>query len=178
MSEVTPQRIIIQNEETAYKASVSEALLRRVGATTNFINKNQYVQWDFKLNGPYKTGLGLDGAFPIHKDCEITAITMYNLIAGSSGATTLDIRLYTGSNTPSGGSSIFSQKPSIDFSAGNVAYVSYDFVDSVVLENPSGTTLPILGTTNLNKGDLLVVNVDSAQVLGQHCGIVVGFRPR
>jgi hypothetical protein len=178
MVDIAPQRINIQEAETNYKASVSEALLKRVGASTNFINDSQYVRWDFKANGPYKTGPGLDGAIIFEADVEISAVSMYNLIAGTSGTTTIDIRRYTSSNTPAGGTSIFSVKPSISFTAGNYAYVSYNFVTSTALENPSGTTLPVLSTVNLNAGDMLVLNIDAVQVLAQNCGLSIGFRPR
>ncbi len=51
MTDVTEQRINLQAEETDYKSAVSEALLTRMAAAVNFVNKRQYDTKQFDLNG-------------------------------------------------------------------------------------------------------------------------------
>lgn len=180
MADITPERINIQEEETDYKAAVSEALLKRTGAGINFINLRQYDTKQFFVNGRYDKVSGaqteVDGAQMMLFDAEIVGVMMFNMVAGSSGTTTLDINRWTASNT--GGTSIFTIKPSITSAAGNIAFVAYDFLNSTTLENPAGTTLPTLAVTNLNAGDLLTLDIDAKQVAGENCGLVIYYRPR
>jgi len=179
MADITPRRINIQEEETAYRAAVSEATLSRVGASTNFINMKQYDSRGFFLNGPYSiigAQTGVDGAWGILFDIEIIGVMMFNLVAGSSGTTTLDIRRFTASNT--GNTSIFTVKPSLTNASGNNAFVFRDFLNSITLESPTGATVPTLAVTNLNAGDMLTMNKDASQVGGENCGILIYYRPR
>lgn len=184
MAAVPDQRIILQAEETKYRAAVSEALLSRVAGVTNFISNRQYDSRGFFLNGPYSlvgAQSGVDGTWVVLKDVEIIGCAMFNLVAGSSGTTTLDVHRFTASNTPSGGLSIFTTRPAIASSAGNNAFVARDFSTSTTLENPAGTTLPVLvggGTFNLNAGDMLTLDKDGSQVGAQNCGLILYYRPR
>lgn len=180
MTDISEERIIIQEEETKYRAAVSEATLSRVGAVSNFISKRQSDNKMFSFNGPYY-GKGapqtnIDGAWPILFDMEIVGICLFNMVAGSSGSLTVDIRKYTASNT--GGTTIFTTKPSILFSAGNNVYVFSRFgEDPSTLENPAGTTLPVLSATTALAGDLLVVDITAVQQGGQNGGLVIFHRP-
>jgi hypothetical protein len=184
MADVSPSRKNVQIEEVRYKSSVSEATGFKLGGAINFINDRQYDTKRFDLNGPYSINvieglkLGVDGAQPVLHNCEIVGVCMFNIVAGSSGTTELDIRKYTASNTPSGGTSIFFTRPAISYTAGNYAYVFYRFQDSTTLENPAGTTLPALTSPNLDAGDLLVVDIVQAQEGAQNCGLVLFTRPR
>jgi len=47
MSDATPLRINLQDEEVKYRASVSEATLSRVASSVNFINYYQYKHFEF-----------------------------------------------------------------------------------------------------------------------------------
>lgn len=180
MADITPRRINIQQEEVKYRAAVSEATLSRVGASTNFINEKQYDSRGFFLNGPYGNSAGstgVDGAWGILFDIDIVGIMMFNLVAGSSGTTTLDIRRWTATNT--GNTSIFSTKPSITFSAPNNTYLFLDIANSTTLEDPVlGRTMPVLSTTQLNAGDMLTMNIDAAMTGAENCGILIYYRPR
>lgn len=183
MADIAPSRIILQEEEVQYRGSVSEATLFRFGAAANFVNLRQYDSRGFFLNGPYDAvggaQTGVDGSWGVLFNVEIIAVMMFNLVAGSSGTTTLDIRRFTASNT--GNTSIFSTKPSIASSAGNNAFVFRDYLNETTLENPAGTTLPVLtggSTFNLNAGDMLTMNIDAKQVGGQNCGVLLYYRPR
>lgn len=181
MADILEERINIQSEETSYRAAVSEAMLTRVGASLNFINKRQYDTKAFFLNGKYyQMGTpqhAVDGAYMFLFDAEIVGCMMFNITAGSSGTTTLDIKRYTASNT--GGSSIFTTPPSISFSAGNYAFVGRRLIPTdTILENPSGTTAPVIGTVNVDAGDMITLSLTSAQSGAENCGIVLFFRPR
>lgn len=180
MSDVLPERINIQISEVAYKAAVSESIMNRVAASINHINYYQHDTKQFFINGKYYVGgasqTGVDGAYMFLFDAEITGIAMFNLIAGASGTTTLDIVRYTASNT--GGSSIFTVKPAIASTAGNNAYVGVSLTPSyTILENPSGTTAPTMALTTVSAGDLIKMNVTGVQTGGENAGIVVYFRP-
>jgi len=180
MTAVPDRRIILQQEEVKYRASVSEATLSRVAAVSNFISHKQHDSKQFSFNGRYfgkgAPQLNIDGAFPILYDCEITGVCLYNMVAGTSGALEADIRRYTASNT--GGSTIFTTRPSISFTTGDVAYVFSRFGDDpLVLENPSGTVTPVLSTTTLLAGDLLVVDITDVQIGGENGGLILFHRP-
>lgn len=180
MADITPARSNIQSEAVAYKAAVSEATFTTIGAAVNFINLKQYDQKAFFINGPYSIVSGaqteIDGAIAILFDCEIVGVMMYNMVAGSSGTTTLDINRWTASNT--GGTSIFSTRPSITSAAGNKAFVFRDVLNSTTLENPAGTTVPVLSVTQLNAGDMLTCDIDAKQTGGENCGVILMIRPR
>lgn len=178
MSDVTPERINIQQPEVAYRAAVSEATFSRVGAGINFINYFQHDRKEFFINGPYQTNTAIDGAHLFLYDAEIIGAAMFNIIAGSGGTTTMDIRRYTASGV--GGSSIFTTLPSIDASAGNVSFVAVSLSPSlVILENPAGTVVPVFSVTNVNAGDLIVTDITTVQTGGpQNCGLILFHRPR
>lgn len=181
MAAITEQRIIIQEEETQYRAAVSEATLTRIGATNNFIALKQHDSKQFSFNGKYfgqgAPQLNIDGAFPILFDCEITGICLYNMVAGTSGSLEVDIRRYTASNT--GGTTIFTTKPAIPYTAGNNAYVFTRFTPTTTnLELATGATAPVMSVTNLNEGDLLVIDLTAVQTNGENGGCIVFHRPR
>jgi len=181
MADVTPFRQNIQNEDIQFRSSVSEAVGGKLGGSINFINDYQHFDKPFFLNGSYSNNpglpqLGVDGAFVFDKDVYIFAIDMYNLVAGSSGILELDLIRHTSSGTV--GTSIFTTRPSIDFSSGNNAYLGKRFFDNVVLSNPAGTILPVLAVTQLNAGDMLTCNLTAVQAGGQSGGIKISFRIR
>lgn len=179
-TEITGARANIYVEDVQYRAAVSEAVGSKIGSSINFINNYQYDSRGFFLNGGYGSysgaQVGVDGAWGILFDVKLVGIFMFNLVAGVSGTTTLDVKR----RTASGGSStsIFSTKPSITSAAGNNAFVFNRTIDSTVLDNPAGTTLPIFGTTDLDAGDMLTLNIDAKQVSGENCGLVLYYRPR
>lgn len=177
MAEITASKNNIQIEEVSYKSSISEATGFKLGAAINFINNRQYDTKQFNLNGTYSyPGVGLDGAYGVLWDCEIVGCMMFNLVAGTSGTTTLDLKRYTASDT--GGTSIFGTKPAISYTAGNNAFVFQRFIDGTTLENPTGTTLPVLNSTQLNAGDMLVLELTAYQAGAKNCGLMLFTRPR
>jgi hypothetical protein len=180
MTDITAQRILIQEEETDYKSAVSEALLTRVGATTNFIATRQYDTKQFELNGLYRKGVGVtgsDGVFPILFDMEIIAISMWNRVNGTSGTTTLDLDWLSGSGTVVG--SIFSTRPAFNTNVGNNAYMIRDVLSGVTVTAPaSGATIPVLSKTQFDAGDAIRLTIDGAMVGAEDAALYIHFRPR
>ena len=139
----------------AYKAAVSESTFTRFGSSINFINKRQFDSKTFEINGPYKVATAVDGAYIVPFDMEITGVGAFNIVAGSSGTTTFNVRRFTASGVDAG--SIFSTKPSITSAAGNNAYVARRLIPSdTTLENPAGTTIPVISVTDINAVCVLV----------------------
>jgi hypothetical protein len=135
----------------------------------------------FTLNGPYYivgAENGVDGGWGVLFDMEIIGVMMYNLVSGSSGTTQLDVRRFTGPNSPSGGTSIFSTRPAISSAAPNNAYVFRDVLNGVTLASGTGTTVPVLSITQLNAGDMLTLNKASSQNGGETAGLIIYYRPR
>ena len=177
MSDITEERLNIQNEEMAYKSALSESTFTRLGSAVNFINKRQFDTKIFEINGPFKTATAIDGAFIVPFDIEIIGVGAFNIVNGSSGTTTFNVRRFTASNVDVG--SIFSTKPAISSAAGNNAYVAKRLAPTdFALENPAGTTLPVISVVNINAGDMLLCDIDSVQTSAQNCGLVIWFRPR
>lgn len=178
MVDIPGERILIQQEETAYKAAVSEATSTRQGAVSNFISNYQHDRKEYFISGIYLAVTAIDGAHMFLYDAEIVGYCAYNLVAGSGGTTTFDIRKYTASNT--GGASILSTLPAIASSAGDIAYVGEELLPTpTVLENPAGTTLAVFSDTLINAGDLIVADITTAQDgFPENCGLTIYHRPR
>ena len=181
MADLPEQRLNLQVEETRYNAAVSEAFSQRAGKAINFINKRQYQAKTFQVNGVYGgVGVpyqGIDGAWAMFNNSEIVGLCMYNLGFGAIGTTTFDlVRI-----TQSGGAetSIFTTTPKISSAAGNNAYLFYDFLNGVALENPIGVTQPVLTSTSLDAGDLIRCDLVQAQAYpALTCGLILYYRPR
>ena len=137
MADITEVRNMIQQEETAPQAAVSESTMSRVGAGINFVNKRHYYNHDFNLNGFYAVvpvQNGIDGFLTYPFAFEILDIVLKTGdSAGASGTTELDLKwkpLLSGSYA-----SIFSTTPKYTPSAG--AHATWKIGSSV-----TGTTAP------------------------------------
>ena len=131
MPDIADDRQNILQEETRYRAAVSESTWTKIGASINFINNQQFDSKTFQLNGVYPLAVteslgteGVDGIWVVQNNIEITGVFMYNLVNGSSGTTALDVHLLDGSNNDIG--SIFSTTPKIASTAGDNAYLYLD----------------------------------------------------
>lgn len=99
------------------------------------------------------------------------------MVAGTVGSIEVDVRRYTASNT--GGTTIFTTKPAIPYTAGNNAYVFTRFTPTTSnLELATGGTAPVMSVTNLNEGDMLVVDITAVQTNGENAGLIIFHRPR
>lgn len=179
MAALSEVRNIIQVEEVAYRAAVSESTLTRVGETSNFILVRQHDTKQFFINGTYSKNsglpqIGVDGAIPILFNITLIDVCMFNLVAGSSGQTEIDVKRVV--NSGGSGTTIFSTKPRIASTAGNNAYVGTAAAGS--FPGGTGLTQPVLSVTDLDAGDLLFCELTDAQVDGENTGVVIFFRPR
>ena len=179
MADVTPARSNLLVEEVSYRSAVSEALLTKTGGAVNFINDRQHLLYQFNINGPYTAGggqTGIDGGFGCLFDIEITGMMVFSLVAGSGGTTAMDIHRFTSSGTDTG--TIFSTPPSITSAAGNNAYAIRDLVTPQDF-TATGITLPSFNVTDLDAGDFLRFDLDTAMTGDpENCGLVLYYRPR
>lgn len=182
MPKVQPQRLDIFEEEVRFRASVSEFVGTKIGGAINFINERQVFDKQFFINGPYTLlgfpQLGIDGAISFLFDAEIVGILFFNLVKGTSGTTTFDVRKFTGPNTPPGGASIFSVKPAIASSQPPNAYAVKNFETNTDIVSGPWATMPSLVSSQLNAGEFLVFDLLSGQVGAENCGLILYFRPR
>ena len=180
MADITPFKSNIKTEDVQFRSSVSEAVGNKIGASVNFINTYQYDSKEWTANGPYSiTGVpdnGIDIAYLCQSNMEIYGLNMFNNVPGSSGVIEFDIRKHTASNQA--GTSIFTTTPKLSYLAGVYACLSIRFSDNTILQNPAGSTMPVLLSSNLNQGDFLTCHFIQKQVGGESAGIEILLRPR
>ena len=180
MTAISPERKIIQIEETAFAAAVSSSVATRIGATNNFLLEKEKGHRTWQINGKYGTSTGpdssIDGSIPIEEDMEIVGFYMASSVAGVSGITEIDIRRRVASGTT--GTSIFTTRPSISFSAGNNSKLQTKYNPNVVDHNPTGTILPVFNSFDLDEGDDLFLDFVSRQSLAEGLTVTIILRPR
>lgn len=175
MADINPERLFIQQEETAADAAVSESTMSRVGAGINFINSYQANIWQFNVNGRYNIvptpNNQVDGIVSFPFNWEIVYVYIYSGEAvGSSGTTTLDLKWATFTGTSF--ASIFSTTPKFTSSAlpnqtcGNG-------------QTKTGFTAPVLSKTTFDAYDKIRFDLLQAQVGAvKGAGIGLVYRPR
>lgn len=176
MSDITPERKMIQNEETAPQAAVSESTMTRVGAAINFINTKQNKQFFFGCAGKYSvltipfTDIGIQEVF--NEAAEIINVGVRYGESGSSGTSTFDIQ-WRDKLDANAWASIFSTKPSVANTAPNDSV----FDANGVSPTPSGCTQPVLSKTTFDPGDKLRCNIDAVAVNAADLFLTITFRP-
>lgn len=136
---------------------------------------NNYITHQWQLNGAYSSLTTpvseIDGYCFFNFNATILAVWVYNVVAGSSGATTLD--LLVGST---GGSftSILSQTASISSAAAPGVWTD----SNSVIGAQTGVTKPIVSTSAINAGQAIRMDVLSAMPGASDCGIILQFVPR
>ncbi len=190
MADLLPQRLNIQIEESRFRYAVAESVIQKIGAAINLINKRQFQQKEFFLNGPYGQVAvtpqnGLDGLYVFPFAAEIINVAMFNLDAGSAGTTELDVKRATSS----GGAftSIFTTTPKITSAAGaNTFFPAYVIADATAGQTftpnpslPTGCSGGILSTVpfQVNQGDAIRVDILSSMTGGQNAGLIIFHRP-
>lgn len=171
--DIPAERNIIQLEETAPQAAVSEAMMTRVGATLNHVNTRQLDQCEFNLNGAYNIltpNYHVDGIITFPFAFEITHFAIFNASAnGSSGTTELDVKWAADGSTT--WASICSVTPKFTPSAAamDVCWVG---------QTKTGFTAPVMSKTTFAARDKLRIDLMSA-VAGtvDGCGIKIFWRP-
>ena len=150
---------MIQNEETKFKAAVSESLAQRVGSVTNFIVNRENSQHDFNLNGqyniidtPYYLG---DGYISYPWAFEIVDVIMYlGDATGTSGFTELDIK-WTDDTESVSYTTIFSTKP-------KAAPTAVPYSSVRIGQTKTGWTPAVLSKSTFAAYDKLRVDVTDA----------------
>jgi len=174
---ISPSRSETLVGDVAYRRAVSEGLLTKVGAQSNFVNKYQTDIKEWKLNGEYKIAVGIsfyDGIAAFFYNSEITGIFHYNGVAGSSGTTEFDILWKNASGVTQG--SIFSTTPKINSGA---AADSIGFKNLVtgVSSGGTGITLPVFSKTTFLQGESVFFKLNSSMVGPINCGVTIFYRP-
>ena len=187
--DVTPLRQNIALQAAQFRAAVSEWLAQGLAGQQNFINYFQYSEKQFFINGPYSITGGsqtfADGMAFFEFKAQIIDAWMFNITPGSSGTTQLDVQV---SPAPgSGFTSIFSTKPSIAYNAAGPSWVNCsnpqgggNAYTPPTYTVPTGCTQGVLNTAVsgvIQPYSAIKVDLDSSQVGGQNCGIVVLYRP-
>lgn len=167
---------LIYEEEVKYRAAVSESTWYKIGGTLNFLLNKNHQEKSFYLNGAYSGWTTprtfADGLSVFAYDAEIFAITMYNLNAGSSGTTEIDLKLkpqLSGAFT-----SIFTTTPKITYQAGQAWVSTGDTINYCTAPVLTSGASPL----QVNKGDGICIDLISSQVGASNCGLIVHFRPR
>lgn len=179
MSNLTEARSDIELEDVKFRASISEAVGNKMGASINFINRKQYDKHSWNLNGPYSLGVGstgTDGVYTFLFDAEIVGFSYFNGTTGTSGTTTIDITYLDVAQVDQG--SIFSTLPSVTTTAANNTFTTYDVLNSTTLSNPTGHTLAVMSTTSFNAGDTLRLDLNAAMIAANNFQMTIYFRPR
>jgi len=177
MAEITPSRKVIEQEDTAYRRSVSEAILTKFGAQSNFINTYQNDIKEWKLNGSYSVATGItffDGVASFFFQSEIVGIYFYNGQSGSSGTTEFDI-IWKDENGNDQGS-IFSVTPKITSSSSDETIGFKNLITNKEI-TPTGVTLPDFSKTEFLEGESLYLKLNSSMVSAQNGGLTIFYRP-
>lgn len=156
--DIVPERINIQEEETNYRAAVSEVLLKRMGASVNHINYYQYKHFEFGFlkalsasgNPTYNSfvaPLVISNFESFPTNSEIVGINLEHSASGSGGTTELDIEWSTENSGT--WASIFSTTPKATSAAPSNAQFD-SFGNSTT---PTGCTVPVLSKSTFDAGD-------------------------
>lgn len=177
MAEIAPNRSVIQQKDVSYKRAVSEAILTKVGAQSNFINAYQTDIKEWKLNGPYSVATGIvlyDGLTQFFYNSEIVGISFYNGQSGVSGITDFDVEWINTSGGNEG--SIFSVNPTIDSTASNIA-IGFKNLTTTTEITGTGITLPTFNKTQFIEGESLIFKINSAMIGAVNCGLTLYYKP-
>jgi hypothetical protein len=174
LTQLSPERILIQQEETRFRAAVAESLLARVGQTANFINLYQANMREFMINGGYGESvvpfLGAEGIIKFPYDWELVDVYIYSGESTSgTGTTELDLKWKPFSSGSY--ASIFSTTPKFTSSAGT-------FETCGLGQTKTGFTAPVLSKTEFDAHDQIRFDLLGAVSSGFGCGIGITFRPR
>lgn len=158
MADITPERKMIQQEETKPQAAVTESVMSRVGAGINFINLRHLYIKEFCVNGKYNiipVNPSIDGFLTYPFNFEIVDIVVkLGSATGVSGTTEIDLKW----KPEASGSfqSIFTTTPKWTSSAP---------ADSSVRLGVSrtGFTTPVLAKSTFNAYDL--IKLDQLQAM-------------
>lgn len=152
--DIPSERKMIQQEETAPQAAVTESVMTRVGAGINFINTSHFYVKEYCVNGKYNIivpNLSIDGFFTYPFAFEIVDIVLkLGSATGSSGLSEVDLKWKP--ETSGSWQSIFSTTPQWD----NTAPVDSSVRIGVFR---TGFTTPVLTKTQFDAYDLVKLDI-------------------
>lgn len=166
MSDLTPQRRVIQQEEIAFNAAVAEDNLGNIGAATNHLLFYNTMQMVWTINGQFGS-LGvrslIDQPRFVPFDCKIVGAFFYMQIIGGV-VSQYDIVKAT--QPGAGETSIFSTKPQFNASAADLSRVGTvidEATGSAVNYTATNCVTPVIneaGNVNyLNAGETLILKI-------------------
>ncbi|MEN0060241.1 MAG: hypothetical protein AAGB31_15490 [Bdellovibrio sp.] len=176
MTLIDPERSMMHKEEVAYGASVTEALLKKLGGELNFLNTRHHETKRFTINGIYSSSViatpynAIDGIHVFEFAAEIFNAWIYNRAKGSSGTTSLDLKWKANDSTV--WTSVFSTVPSFTTTASDNEMCGIGDVKT-------GFTAAILGKSTFNAKD--AIRMDLVSAMGgspSGCGLILQYRPR
>ena len=174
MTAISPSRQTIFQQDTAYQRSVSEVILSKFGAQSNFINTFQVDMKEWILNGSFSVATGLefwDGPRTFFFNSEIVAVSFYQEQA-VSGTTRFDVRWLNAAGVDQG--TIFSTKPQITNGARRIGFRNLITGTNIA---QSGVTLPVLSKTTFNEGETIYLVLESAMTQAFNAGLTIFYRP-
>lgn len=140
MTLIPESKELYHQEDTQFKASMSEALLTKVGANHNFLASRLTTVYEMGATGNYS----LAASYPlndvgsqevIYGNQRIKNITFIHEVSGSSGTSQFDIKVFRSGSWQS----IFTTLPAVTTTA--AAGVIFD----LIIAAPTGITKPVLG---------------------------------
>lgn len=178
MTDIADSRNIIQVEETQYRSAVSESLLTRVGAVSNFISNRQYDKHSWHLNGRFQSlpFIGPDGIFTFLFDAEVAGFASYMGNTGTSGTSEFDVIWQNSDGVDQ--STIWSARPQIQSSANDGSFTLFNNVTSTTIAAPSGHTVGVLSKTQFDAGDGIRLDTVSSASGAQNFQFTIMYRPR
>ena len=186
MTDITMAKANIQVESVQANASLSSATFNTMGAAINFINGSHSYRHTWNLNGPYSnasSGDVLDGLFVFMSDVEVVGFSMSTAV---SGTVSVDI-LKLDNPADTSGATIFSTKPSLSDSDGDLSYLAMSLVDSGGSANATvqasskdtNAVLPIFSTTEFSQFEAVYLKIDGTPSgSGEDLSVNIYFRPR
>jgi len=174
MAKILPSREVIFQEDTAYRRSVSEVILSKFGAQSNFINDFQQDAKKWIINGKFRANPGtifFDGPEVLFFNTEIVGYSFWHE-QGTAGQTRFDLRWRNQAGVDQG--SLLSTKPVISNTASVVAFES--FVTGFDI-TPAGVTMPVFNKTTFLQGEAIYFVIEQAQNNAKNTGMIIYYRP-
>ena len=180
MTDVTPAKSNLQQEEVDFKSALSEQLMTKVAGSVNFINDKQMCVYDFKFFGKFKTiSGGEDGAMVAPFDLEICAISFRLRDCGSLSNTTIDLHKISSAGADSG--SIFTNKIIVAHDETNEKGFFSNFISSASnAVTQAGSQMPTMtsGNREISAGESIRLDIDGNATDAQDLIVTIFYRPR
>lgn len=178
MTDLAEVRNIIQEEETNFKAGLTEGFAKRQGETSNHIAIRQYKTHKWDANGRFSLFTILtefDGRVAFLFDATVIGYSLKVEDTGSSGTSTFDIHKFTGGVVDAG--TIFSVKPAIANTAADGSQSIIRLDPASDLQLPAGHTKGLFSGTTFLAGEALEAQIDAAAVGARNASIAIMYRP-